>query len=104
MLGMILLIPTGFGLAIWNSYRQARRRALSEDGSAGCSVTLPNGEKPFEEPRQFPTQHREGELYTAPLGLNGITRVRREDRLADGTLAPRWMFWRPRAGGSLRRR
>jgi hypothetical protein len=75
--------------------------AFSGDDAAGCPVTLPNGEKPFEEPRQAPTQHREGDIYTAPLGLNGVTRVRAEDRLPDGTLAPRWMFWRPRAGGSL---
>jgi hypothetical protein len=34
MLSMVLLIPTAFGLAIWNSYRQARRRELGAGGDA----------------------------------------------------------------------
>ena len=30
MLSMVFLIPTGFGLAIWNSYRVARIKAERE--------------------------------------------------------------------------
>ena len=29
MLGMMLLVVSGFGLAVWNSYRVARRRSAT---------------------------------------------------------------------------
>ena len=39
MLAMVLLVPAGFGLAIWNSYRVARLRAEErESGADGASA------------------------------------------------------------------
>ena len=32
MLSMVLLIPAGFALAIWNSYRVARHKAAADGG------------------------------------------------------------------------
>lgn len=36
MLGMVFLLPAGFGLLVWNSFRtNARRRALGQGFQAG---------------------------------------------------------------------